>query len=532
MHRSLTLAVSALLGLSAASAQTLQISSDFIVKALPTPEAIEENPAEQLYADVLQAWLDEHPGVSVESSAVNIWDQQVIYTAIAGGTAPTYYSPGLLGNWEDEGTFAVFKQGLAADLTEAMATYSVNDKIADYVKPLWERWEVDGSYYALPLAYRPGNGVYYRKDLIAEKGLEEPQPGWTWDDYRELAAALTDDFMKGSAMIQWNFETELTGANQFSLLSRIPDPESPWNWRYDFTSRMDLWEPIITAWRGMIYEDESVLTNAQDDGETRNAFTRGEVAMMLNNPSFFTGPPSQDTSMAALADRLGKPVEEVVGWVEMPVGPMGSFGSTQPFISAASVNPDASSAEVDLAVSLYEYMFLGDGYVEQRQQMWEEHEDLRYVYNAPFPVSPMGMEGIPGVPGDFADTWGEAFTQSLESAANLPVIPNTATYITPEAEVGPDDTALQDALNTLIFTEGDVDIEAQLRRAEEVMNQQAQSFSSSLSDEEFVAGARAYYAALDAFWQEHAPEWHAQVYTPWYTELVAPALGEGDTAQR
>lgn len=62
------------------------------------------------------------------------------------------------------------------------------------------------------------------------------------------------------------------------------------------------------------------------------------------------------------------------------------------------------------------------------------------------------------------------------------------------------------------------------------MNQQAQSFSSSLSDEEFVAGAREYYAALDAFWQEHAPEWHAQVYTPWYTEGPRPGRGRHGAA--
>jgi len=565
MQRFLVLAVSALFVLTAANAQTIQIGANFPVNPPHPPEDTQCNVGNQVHNAIWQTWLDAHPGVSVEEIDVNIWDQQVILTAISGGIAPTFFSPGALAGWDDMVMRGAFKQGLAADITDELEANGVNDSLPDYVEPLWEQWPVEGQYYAFPLAYRPGNGVYYRKDLIQELGLEEPQPGWTWDDFRELAAGLTEGRRKGAAMLQWNFETELLDANQFGLLTRIPAPETSWNWRYDFTSNVDHWAEIVTKWRQMIYEDGSVYMDATNDDETRNAFVRGDVAMMINNPSFYTGDPGWEGSIAALADSVGKPLEEVVGWIELPVGELGAFGSTQPFISAGSVSPDASEEVQNLAIDLYEYWFLGEGYERQRQEVYErtlnpeaaaaalpaecaaqeevtEEEPLtgealrqfalRKVYNAPFPV--YGMEPPPGVEGTFAEAWGEEFLANLEAAASIPVIPNPAQYIPAEESPGPGMTALNDALNRLIFAGGEVDVvdvAAELRRAEETLNQQLQSFSSTVPDDAFIEGARAYYEALDAFWQEHAPEFYAEVYAPWFEANVAPVLGEQAAAR-
>lgn len=45
--------------------------------------------------------------------------------------------------------------------------------------------------YAVPLEWVTV-AIYYNKDLFDAAGLEYPQAGWTWDDFAEAAAALTN----------------------------------------------------------------------------------------------------------------------------------------------------------------------------------------------------------------------------------------------------------------------------------------------------------------------------------------------------
>ncbi|QIG38688.1 extracellular solute-binding protein [Microbacterium sp. 4R-513] len=52
-------------------------------------------------------------------------------------------------------------------------------------------YEVDGTAYGVP--YRQDSWVlYYNKDLFDAAGVDYPDGSWTWDDYDEAAAALTE----------------------------------------------------------------------------------------------------------------------------------------------------------------------------------------------------------------------------------------------------------------------------------------------------------------------------------------------------
>ena len=66
---------------------------------------------------------------------------------------------------------------------------------------------------------------------------------------------------------------------------------------------------------------------------------------------------------------------------------------------------------------------------------------------------------------------------------------------------------------------------ADLKQLEETMNQQAASFTSEIPDDQFIAGAKAFYEAQAAYWEENSPEFYTNVFKPWYDSLVAPALG-------
>ena len=76
------------------------------------------------------------------------------------------------------------------------------DDLYDNVKDMIT---VNGQYYAYPQLLEPAVVMYYRKDLLAEAGLEVPK---TWDEFIAAAKALTTDDMYGATM---NYEWSMWG---------------------------------------------------------------------------------------------------------------------------------------------------------------------------------------------------------------------------------------------------------------------------------------------------------------------------------
>ncbi len=64
----------------------------------------------------------------------------------------------------------------------------------DYAEMMGESVEetmnIDGDYYAIPYNNNI-NMVFFNKKMFDEAGLEYPQSGWTWEEFRETAMALT-----------------------------------------------------------------------------------------------------------------------------------------------------------------------------------------------------------------------------------------------------------------------------------------------------------------------------------------------------
>ena len=115
--------------------------------------------------------------------------------------------------------------------------------------------------------------------------------------------------------------------------------------------------------------------------------------------------------------------------------------------------------------------------------------------------------------------------KNVRDQANIPILPQSHWFIGPQAEAGPPETAYEDARSKWFFEGGDQDIRADLEELENTMNQQAADFTSEIPDDQFVAGVKEYYAAMDAYYQEHAPDFYANVYKPWQDEFVTPVLG-------
>jgi hypothetical protein len=508
---------------------TLITAQDLPYPGIPTADVQAADPAMKAYAEAIQPWLDENPGVKLEQITFDVYDQEALLVAISGGTAPSFYPAEVLASWNEALVLAAEKSGLAADVTDQVAQNNLEAKLADYCLELWKTKEIEGRHYALPYGYNCGDGIHYRIDLIKEAGLEEPTVDWTWEDLRNLAKALTTDELKGIGMHTWGLDLPLAAEGWgFTVLrNRLPAPETSWNWKWDFTTNAEEWADRIAWFRSMMFEDQSILADiAMEDDQIDAQFIQGTVAMANNNSTYHTTSPSPsvELSMSRAADELGKPIEEVFGYVPHPVGNNGFTATSWGQLDTMALNPDLDATALDKAASLHIYM-MGPGFVSQKKAAYEETNDLRYVWTGgditPL-YKPSELEGIPGTP---EEAWGEAFMKNVRAVANRPLMPWPHWFIPLQSEAGPAETPMEDARYRWFLDSSEPDIMADLKQLEETMNQQAASFTSEVPDDQFITGAKAFYEAQAKYWEENSPEFYTNVFKPWYDALVAPALG-------
>lgn len=91
------------------------------------------------------------------------------------------------------------------------------DERADFLPAIWRLLEVDGAIYALP-SDNAQYGLYYNKALFDRAGVAYPHPGWSWEDLRRAAQALTVRDEDGR-VVQYGLDFEL-GAWPFMAFLR------------------------------------------------------------------------------------------------------------------------------------------------------------------------------------------------------------------------------------------------------------------------------------------------------------------------
>jgi hypothetical protein len=492
----------------------------------PLPEAEPEGGFTP-YHEALMVWMEQNPGVRLENIEVGIWDTAALQTAIAGGTAPVYFSTGVIGSWTAAGMQAAYVQGLVAEITDQWNAYGLGDKLSDLVKAGRVYYTLGDRIFGVVNEIATGNGIYFRRDLLAEAGLEEPTVEWTYEDVRELARALTADPRKGIAMqgwgLGWQLQSELMGER--FLLNYLPDPSSGWNWRWDYSTFEDHMVATIERHRAMMFEDGSILMDSTfGDGQVQEQFVNGNAAMATMPSQFYTRV-GDGTITSLLATPMGVPTQDLVGFLPHPRGANGAFSTaSRPIIPPIGLNPDATEAQKDAAVNLYTYMDVEDGFDFQRKARFDATGELKEAFAVyPFPRAKTTIDGVEGTP---VDAWGQAFVDVIDYIAQVAGgFPEAGNFLPPEENIGPTMSAWADAQSSLGFEPGDLDIRAVLQTAQQTLNEQAAGFSSSIPDDVFVEGASAYYAAHDAFWAENFPTFHEGVFRNWYETVIAPALG-------
>lgn len=135
----------------------------------------------------IEAWKADYcPGAEVELQ-VQPWGQywDLLKTNVAGGDLPDVF------NMSQDRFFFYAGNDALLDLQPYYDEAGVDTSLwgSGMIDPY--RWGENGDLYAGPVNWDT-IAIFYNKDLFDAAGLEYPSADWTWDDFADYAAKLTD----------------------------------------------------------------------------------------------------------------------------------------------------------------------------------------------------------------------------------------------------------------------------------------------------------------------------------------------------
>lgn len=192
--------------------------------------------------------------------------------------------------------------------------------------------EPDDSIRVLPVSLNPVI-LAYNKALFAEAGLETPQPGWTWEDFRAAANALT--LQDNEETVQWGLVHAFPGSLSFYTAYLdgwlIDWNETPPRPRFD--------EPaLINAVQQ--HTDLYLVDKVGPDGITTTAYNEAERLIAEGRAAMW---PIFYTELAHYAEM------QQIGIVPFPVG-------EQPETTLVYVNGFSISASTPQAQAAWEWI--------------------------------------------------------------------------------------------------------------------------------------------------------------------------------
>jgi len=491
---------------------------------------IAADPNNSVYAEAVQAWLDQNPGVTLTKVAVNIWDPGGVPALVAGGTDCTFlFGPCVGGGWGKQEAINAFVQGMLADVSPFIGSHGLEAKCKPNIFQAWSNGsQVDGKYFCYPLnEYGPSADTFmYRKDWIVEKGLNMPDIGWSFNDYRALLAGLTDpaNNIYGAGHPTW-FLPFTAGWHGWDILTKVPVRDQPWHFTRDVSDPR--WVQIFKAYREMLYVDKTVLSDVAlggGDGEYQNLFKNGQVGVARGNIWSFFASPTDATGLAAFADREGKAYGDMFGVAILPSGDGYQKSGGVDMWGPVSYSPNAAPEAVDKACGLVDWMFFDAGLSMTKKGIWDATKDPRAVFSAFLYMDGRQGEIYEGVPATPADAWGQDIVNQFTSFGDMPTEPQENKYYPGEANPAPADSAISDQLNLMATDPSDLDLQAMLDQGQADYVAQLPGFASSISEADFRAGAQAYYGDLNDFFKNNYPTFYERRFKPFYEGKVLPAI--------
>ena len=156
--------------------------------------------------------------------------------------------------------------GLFGDISDADINWD------EYMEGPMESTMLDGKHYGIPFATNC-TALYYNKDLFDAAGIDYPDENTTWDEFHEMAKALTKDGVSGFGNAATN-----TDEGTFQCLQ----------WIYTAGGSYTDIEDGVDAYKLMqeMIEDGSWTKECVNwtQSEVNNNFMAGNLAMQQNGP--------------------------------------------------------------------------------------------------------------------------------------------------------------------------------------------------------------------------------------------------------
>ncbi len=295
-----------------------------------------EGEAEQSFAD---EFMKLHPNVTIEFIGTPANELYAKTTTLAiGREMPDVFinSPEFIGQAAELGIVANMEEVMGAEFFEGFADGPL--ALAEF----------NGSYQFAPYFTIPVT-LLYRQDLLEEAGLEPPA---TWDDFREVARALTVDTDGDGSTDRWGFAmigtSNGSGATRFFQVVRsfgadelAADGDS-WTTQFDTPEAAAAFQ----LFGDLVNEDEAVPPGPLQTGygEAVSLIATDRAAMMI------TGPHTIGAVLAENPDMEGKLAGAVLPSVD-GVDPdinLGMFGWA---ISADSENKEVAAEYIKFLLS-------------------------------------------------------------------------------------------------------------------------------------------------------------------------------------
>ena len=223
-----------------------------------------------VYRAVAKDFEDSHPEVKVELVEVAEKDDHLtrLTTSFSSGDPPDVF----LVNFREYSQFVV--RGAVEPIGPLLEDRDVD--LADYYEPPIEAFTYDDELQCMPQNIS-SLVVYYNEDLFEQAGIEPPSDGWTWDDFRETAATLTNGDVDGLgiepniirvAPFIWSNGGDVVDDNDAPTRFTLDTPEA--------TEALQFVTDLVHD--GFVPNEEEV---AAQDLETR--FVNGKLGMLLSS---------------------------------------------------------------------------------------------------------------------------------------------------------------------------------------------------------------------------------------------------------
>ena len=297
----------------------------------------------------VEAFEAENPSIKINIETLTY---DVVYQRMmAGMNSDTM--PNIFNGIEGHIAFMQSKDALA-DVSDIIESKGGRDA---FIEKYLDWVTKDGAVYAVP-DWALYQGVWYRKDLFEEKGLEIPK---TWDELKEVAAALTEDTdgdgqtdIYGMAIpMDRNMVAQQTYSQfLYSAGVNIFDPETG---AYQFGEKK---EEAIKALDAMleIYEESSPAGSVDWSWtDFRNALANGDIAMT-----------SEWGAVVAIAQEQNPEMLENLSVFPIPGPDADTYGENASFGGAYYMAIGKSTDEkMEASKKFVEFLFESDNVAER-----------------------------------------------------------------------------------------------------------------------------------------------------------------------